>query len=181
MWTASLVGEGGRAGTGYQQEPALAWPAPLALAIGGLRLRLRTLRQTRIVHVRHPRHSFPFRCSFFLFPLSVLYHTRCIWFARCMYGDYPLSLISVLLVFSINHNCACNVQNKLRHLTQSVRTLKWLKKWLWSSDWIGWGGQEGMKVATLNYKIMQIIIPNFHNMQILPISKSLVKSMWFQI
>ena len=136
------MGEGGRAGTEYQQEPALAWPAPLA--IGGLWLWLRTLRQTRIVHVRHPRHSFPFRCSFFLFPLSVLYHTRCIWFARCLYGDYPLSLISVLLVFSINHNCACNVQNKLRHLTKSVRGHSSDKKVTLKQrlDWLRWTGRN---------------------------------------
>ena len=35
---------------------------------------------------------FSFSVFFLFLSLSVLYHTRCIWFARCLYGDYPLSL-----------------------------------------------------------------------------------------
>ena len=47
------------------------------------------------------------------------------------------------------------------------------------SDEVWTGRNEGGH--SLNYEIMQIIIPNFHNMQILPILKSLAKSMRFQI
>ena len=121
-------------GLGLGINRSLPWLHWSWLTIGGLRLWLGTLRQTVIVHVRHPRHSFPFRCSFFLFPLIQCCTTLDVFclLAVCMVTILCL-YIGVIGVF-LNHNCACNVQNNPRHLklkrTSEVKvTLKQPPEW----------------------------------------------------
>ena len=51
------------------------------------------LRQTEDSSGQASETLFSFSVFFlFVSSFSVVYHTRCIWFARCLYGDYPLSL-----------------------------------------------------------------------------------------
>lgn len=93
----SLPGELGQAGwvrVSTGARPGQAWSPLVSTAIGGLTLApAPTLRQTRIVHVRHPRHSFPFRCSFFLFPLSVLYITLDV------FGLLAVCMVTILCLY----------------------------------------------------------------------------------
>ena len=134
VWVSTGARPGSLAPTGLHWHRRSLAPAP-------------ALRQTEDSSGQASETLFSFSVFFlFVSSFSVVYHTRCIWFARCLYGDYPLSLYRCYLVFSINHNCACNVQKNPRHLTQKCQ--KWNIKVTQRLD-RSRSGQEGLKVATL--------------------------------